>query len=312
LILQKGTTLAVDLTLQPARLETTLLQRAILQTLAYADIFDYPLTAAEVHRYLINVNASFDEVSKALEHMDKTVSKAESYFVLAGREEIVETRARRKSDSKRLWKYANFYGRIIALLPFVRMVAVTGSLAMANIEDGGDIDYFIVTAQERLWTCRAMCLLVVRTARLAGLNLCPNYFVSEDALSLDHPSLYAAHELAQMIPLYGKDIYDEMRRMNRWSDGYLPNAQGAPRRSREVKPFIGKRLFESVFARLPFQGFEVWEMKRKIAKLGRGQNQNPEAVFSAQVCKGHVDRHGQRVEEALAKRFAKLAIGLDQ
>ena len=41
--------------------------RAVLHTVAYSDIFDYPLTAPEVHRYLTGVRASFEEVAQALE-----------------------------------------------------------------------------------------------------------------------------------------------------------------------------------------------------------------------------------------------------
>ncbi len=295
--------------------ETNFLQRAILHTLAYADVFDYPMTARELHRYLTGLKASFEDLSEALNDdnlCDGQVVRVGNYFTFRGREETVGTRLRRESASKRWWKDAKFYGRMLASLPFVQMVAVTGSLAMDNLDEHADIDYFIVTAPGRLWTCRALSLLVVRLAGLIGVNLCPNYFVSENALALEGDSLYTAHELAQMIPLYGKNIYEQMRRLNRWTAGYLPNAQDAPERRVDVKPARWKNAWEFVLTRLPLQGFEVWEMDRKLAKLSRGQAQNPEAVFSADVCKGHMDRHGQKIEMALERRLARLEGGVGQ
>jgi hypothetical protein len=282
--------------------------RSVFETLAYADVFDYPLTADEVYRYLTMANPAFEEVTQALAN-DLLFSRIEDLYTLQGREEIVETRRRRGEVARRLWPKSARYGRIIASLPFVRMVAVTGSLAMNNTDQGKDIDYMIVTAPNHLWTCRALTLLVARFARLEGISLCPNYLITTNALALEEHSLYVAHELAQMIPLSGTEIYAELRRLNAWMSDYLPHALIAPEMPRGVK-LIQKRSFLQnaleVLLRLPFAAwFERWEMDRKIRRLSREQSSSLESYFSADVCKGHIDRHGENVVTALTVRMKK-------
>jgi len=280
----------------------------VFHTLAYADVFDYPLTASEVYRYLISTQASFEEVCRALSDAS-LFSQTGELFTLRGREDLVETRKRRAGVADRLWRKAARYGRIIAQLPFVRMVAVTGSLAMNNTDEGKDLDYMIVTAPEHLWMCRAVSLLVARVAKLEGVSLCPNYLITTNALELKERSLYVAHELAQMVPLSGMEIYVEIRRLNHWIVDYLPNASGVPELPYVVQPAKRRVLIQECLEFLfsfPFGTWlEKWEMNRKIRRLSLEQAHSVESYFSADVCKGHADRHGENAVTALAVRLQK-------
>jgi hypothetical protein len=126
---------------------------------------------------------------------------------------------------------------------------------------------------------------------------------------LEEHSLYVAHELAQMIPLSGKETYEEMRRLNSWMADYLPNALNAPEIPAGVnltqKRSVIQNVLEILFC-LPFASwFERWEMNRKIEKLSREQSSSMESFFSADVCKGHIDRHGENIVTALATRMQK-------
>ncbi|HSK89459.1 MAG TPA: hypothetical protein VK880_13940 [Anaerolineales bacterium] len=287
------------------------LLHSVFHTLAYSDVFDYPLTAGEVYYYLTSMSASLKEVTQAL--ADETLfTRVDDYFTLRGREKIVEIRKRRLEVAKRLWPSAARYGRIIARQPFVRMVAITGSLAMNNTDEGKDVDFMIVTAPGRLWICRALSLLVGRFAKLEGVNLCPNYLVTIDALELQERSLYVAHELAQMIPLSGMEIYREMCRLNSWMAEYLPNASMEPEMPAGVKSVQKRSMLQRVleiFLSLPFGDWlERWEMDRKIARLTREQSASFESYFSADVCKGHIDRHGQKTESAIQEKLKQIAL----
>jgi len=287
------------------------LLRSVFHTLAYADVFDYPLTVHEVYRYLASTKTSLEHLTQTLAN-ETLFSKIDEYFTLRGREQIVEIRKRRAKIAARLWGKATRYGRIMAMLPFVRMVAVTGSLAMNNTDEGKDIDYMIVTAPGHLWTCRALSLLVVRFAKLEGIHLCPNYLVTTNSLELKEHSLYVAHELAQMIPLSGLKVYSEIRRLNDWLVDYLPNALIAPEMPPGVRPVQKRSLIQKVLEillRFPFANwFETWEMDRKIARLSREQSASIESYFSKDVCKGHIDNHGQKTESAIQEKFERILL----
>jgi hypothetical protein len=132
--------------------------RSVFETVAYADVFDYPLTASEVYRYLTSPHASLEGVARVLAN-EAVFARVGDYFTLPGREGIVAIRERREKVAARLWAKAKRYGRILASLPFVQMVAVTGSLSMNNTDEGKDLDFMIVTNPNRLWMCRALIWL---------------------------------------------------------------------------------------------------------------------------------------------------------
>lgn len=313
----EGQSHGVDLVTNTARRLTPIvpaLDRAITETVAYSDIFDYPLTAAEIHRYLLCMTATREEIDAALATdrlVPHVLTAQDGYVALAGREDVVQTRQSRTRDSERLWRDALRYGRIIASMPFVRMVAVTGELAMDNIRPDSDIDYFIVTRPGRLWLCRLLVIGVVYVAALRKVTICPNYLVSEHALAIQDRNLYTAHELTQMVPIAGHALYQRLREMNDWVDAELPNAGGPPRHlivtplARTAQALAERVLGTRIGARI-----ERWEMNRKIRRLSRTAGGNPEASFSPDWCKGHVSGHERRILAAFEERLRALEEGI--
>jgi hypothetical protein len=213
-------------------METTItdpdaLERAILHTLLYSDLFDYPLTPAEAAHYLIGRPGAPDEVRACLARsswLAVRVIEMNGYLALRGREALIARRLDRAASSDRLWRRARRFIRALRALPFVRMIAITGSLAMKNCAVHDDIDVLIVTAPDRVWLTRALAIAVVYAGKLCGDTLCPNYVISERALALDRHTLFVAHEFAQMVPVYGLTVYDCMCAANRWIQRVLPNA----------------------------------------------------------------------------------------
>ncbi len=291
---------------KPTLVNISQLERAILETLAYSDIFEYPLTIDELHSFL-TVSGTKAEVQECVINMEN-ISSAYGYYFLAERKEIVDIRKQREENSRKAYRRAVFYGRILGRLPFICMVALTGSLAMLNLSKNRDMDYMLVAKPGRVWTARAFALLFGRLARLFGDIICPNVIVSENALEWNARNLYTAREFAQMIPISGAGVFNRLRVVNLWVKDILPNfvilneTKGV--NERNTMPNIFEFLINNKFGDL----FESWEMNRKITRFKKQKGYGLETNFSADVCQGNFDHHGSWAMIAYEERLNSLSL----
>ena len=290
------------------------IQQAIVETLIYADLFDFPLSFDEIARYL-TVPADPETIRRLLDEgsRDGVFARSDGLFTLPGRTQLVALRARRQAIAQQKWAAVRRPLRWIARLPFVRMVAVTGSLAVNNVEEADDVDLFIATTTGRLWLCRAFVILVVRLAARFGVTVCPNYFLSERRLSLDAQSFFDARELTQMRPLYGADVYFQMRDGNGWVAAYLPRASGPPGETSWIELNAYERTTKWLLEQL-CDGWlggwlDAWEMRRKVQRFAlRSQGGSGHVLFNTDCCKGHFDGHGEIIPRRFAKRLAHYGL----
>lgn len=285
------------------------LSSAILRTVAYADVFDHPLTAKEVHRYLTGLRVSFERLAQALEREASLVRSGE-HFTLPGREAIIPVRMQREARSRGLMPRAILYGRILGSLPFIRMVALTGSLAVLNVSKTDDFDYMLVAVPGRVWTARVFALLFNRIVKPLGHTICPNLIVSETALEWPLHDLYSARELCQMIPVSGVDVYRKLIQANAWAWEFLPNAFLSPDKPLENETMAHRSIFQKL-VEFPLRGrlgdrFEYWEMSRKIARFSKQEGFGEETVFNAEVCQGNFHHHRRWTHEVFQQRLQRL------
>ena len=288
-------------------------EASVLRALAYADVFDFPLDAEEIFRFCDSASVSRPDVRAAAERLAGlgAVHMWGPYYFLSGRQDTVFSRAMRSAHSRQAWRTARRWGHVLWGLPFVRMVAVTGSLAADSKKPEGDIDYLIVAAPGRLWLVRGLCLLVWRLARLFNAHLCPNYFVSTHALAVEKHDLYAAHELVQMVPLHGRSVASLMWESNGWTRSFLPNADLGTSLVSDAMPLPLrglKRLAEWLLSGPVADGLERWERTRKIPQLAAEVTGTRESSFSPDVCKHHTQAHGQRVLDRFRHTVAELEL----
>jgi hypothetical protein len=286
--------------------EEIALRRAILLTLIYADIFDFPLTPSELCRYLIGLAAAPADVAAAVEH-DPTlrgeVEQSAEWVYLAGRGHLVQARQARVAVSALLWPLARHYGAMIARLPFVRLVAVTGALSMNNARPQDDIDLFILVQPGRLWLCRLLVLGVVKLAARRGIELCPNFLLSTDHLRLASRNLYTAHEVAQLVPLNPGPWYQAFLDANQWVYEVLPNALAASTSQTSAGAAWLARVAGGMLSIPLVDPLERWEMRRKVQRLtARLEHEGGTVAFSAHECRGHFAAHDVQVLSAYRAR----------
>ncbi|HET9495883.1 MAG TPA: hypothetical protein VFR15_16780 [Chloroflexia bacterium] len=285
---------------------------SILRTLAYSDLFDYPLTPEEIWRYQAGTGYSAVCITRALERdagLGARVARHDAFYALRGREKVFGTRAERAELSRPVWRRARAYARILARLPYVRMVAVTGALAMNNLGDRPDIDFMVVTRAGRVWIARRLIIGLVRLARLAGDELCPNYIIADINLEIDQRDLFTAHELAQMVPLAGERVYRALLASNTWASEYLPVAFREPfalEETRRLRPIA--RFLERALQTRALDRWEAWEMRRLRGRLRPVIGEDAEVVCSPEQCKGHTGRHRHWITTRYQQRLSELGL----
>ena len=200
-----------------------------LDCLRYFSFFNYPLTADEI--YMFNSSStSKKEIFRAIERLldKKKIFKVGGFYALVNNEEWAKERQRGNYRASQLLGKSAKYISIIAGFPFVRGIAISGSLSKFYASETTDIDYFIITESNRLWISRSLLHVFKKFSFVTGHQhyFCMNYFVDQEALLITHPNQYSAVELATLLPAFNLDLINRFYDTNNWVKSYLPNHPG--------------------------------------------------------------------------------------
>lgn len=216
-------------------------QKAILSTLGYFSIFEYPLTAFEIWHYLYNDGNernrfSLEQVLICLESIsDQLISKNDEFYFLNGRESDIQTRKRRYKIAIKKYNKAKKIFKILSYFPYVRMIAVCNSLPIMNSKENSDIDMFIVCSKNKIWTARFFIAAFLKLTRLRPTKkvqkdkICPSFFISEQDLNLEKikinkQDIYLKYWIATLMPIYIEDsLAQAFFASNRWVKNSIQN-----------------------------------------------------------------------------------------
>jgi hypothetical protein len=198
---------------------------AVLRSVVYASLFEYPLTLPQLCATLVEVRADERTVAawwRGSAFLQAAIEQREGLYFPAGRRDLIATRARREALSRDLLDRERRVLSLVAGMPFVRMVAVSGSLAHLNAERSADLDLFVITAPHRVWS---VTLSVLLAARLLGWRrrMCLNYVISEASLAIAPQDLFSANQIIHLRPQVGHDVFARFIDANPFVRGFYPN-----------------------------------------------------------------------------------------
>lgn len=214
--------------------DMTHLSKDILATIAYYDTFQYPLTGFEIWKYLLTLKSeeetsqdvvvSLGDVTRTLQSdsLEKWIEERSGFYFLKGRRKLVKKRLKRGKIAIRKLKGVRRLVKWLRFVPYVRMVALTGSLAMHNSDAEGDWDLLVVLRPGHIWTGRTLVtgLLQLMGQRRHGDHTkdraCLNYWITSDSLEIITKDLFSSSEYFFLSPLFGRDEFKRFQMKNRW------------------------------------------------------------------------------------------------
>ncbi len=210
-------------------------------TLLYFDLFEYPLTAAELFRFM-PVRLDLDDFMQRLN--EAKIKSSNGFYQLDSHIDLSLIRQRREKKAKAMLASAKIVGAIIRHFPFVRGAFLSGSLSKGVNEGDADIDLFLVTAEQRLWVCRSMLTMFKKLFLLNTKKfLCPNYFVTETHLEIPEKNIFTATEVVTLKPLFNEAMLSKFIQANHWISEFYPNFKHDLSRP-SVHPSIIQKAFE--------------------------------------------------------------------
>lgn len=291
------------------------LKESILKTIVYFDIFDFPLTAEEVKDYLYKHDSPvhIKEIKGVLVEMTENglIEHIRDYYLLKNRGKIVETRNTRKFISEKFWEKVGFYGKYMKSVPFVRMLAVCNNLAYNNASEESDIDLLVVIEPGRMWIARLIITIILQFygVRRHGNKIkgrfCLSFFITTNKLNMEPLQIpnedpYLAYWTQNLTPFYGKEVYDEFKRLNKdWlKNKYSLNFnQTSERYLYKEKDILFKRILESLLSGKIgdiFESFLKKTLKKKTLKSMGKLGPDADVIVNDDMLKFH--NHDKRRE----------------
>lgn len=265
------------------------LEQAILDTVRYFDFFQVPLTATQIWRSLIidrdghgvrwhrqpvpSLALIKDTLSNST-WLARQVTSVWGYYCWRravpdadNARSYVRRYLHRHALAQQKWKITRRVARWLAALPLVKMIGVTGSLAMFNTNPTSDLDLFVIVAKGRVWLTRLLLILLTEMQgrrrrywhKQAPDKICLNHYISDDQLLMNPAihNIYTAVSYHQLVLLSGQSTYQCWQQSNEtWLKRWLMFPPVRPIKSRlafseNYLHQLVKKLTESVLLELP-------------------------------------------------------------
>ena len=290
---------------------------SIIKLLLYYDIFDHPLTREEI---IMNCNLPEESSGKSGIIEDVTakefIYRLDGYYSVRNDLSLIEKRRNGSLLATTFLPKAIKMAKFISSFPFIRSVALSGSLSKDYMDDKKDVDYFIIVRPERLWLARTILILYKRIFLLNSYTyFCLNYFIDDEHLEIEQKNLFTATELFTLIPVTGGKCIDQLIDANSWVKEYFPRFPIRDIRSvgPEHNGFL-KKMLEWMLNNHLGNSLDKLAMKLTIKFWKRKYKDDPKDLFHKSFrLKRHVAKyHPENFQDLILERYLKRVEDFEQ
>jgi hypothetical protein len=223
------------------------LQESILKVVVYFDIFYYPVTIHEI-RYFMDSRCDELKLLLALNELLKNeiIFKTKDYYSFHKDQIHAIKRVKANAVAKKHLKIAKRVAAFLTWFPFIKGVAISGSLSKNVAYEGSDIDFFIITRANRLWLSKLFFSILIKCTTITGLKkwFCLNYMVDETSLEVPEKNIFTATEIITLLPLHGASLFNDFFSANDWVYDFFPNYPVKTHGAKEPAFILPKKLIE--------------------------------------------------------------------
>lgn len=225
-------------------------QQNIVKILAYFDIFHYPLVAEEMRSFLPGfIEDDVFITALSLLVVEKMVFKFDDFYSLQNNKLLIDRRRNGNKLAERQMVTAFRAAAILSHFPYVRSLAISGSLSKNFADERTDIDFFIITSANRLWIARTIMHVFKKLSFIVGKQnwFCMNYYIDEAAMEIKEQNIFTAMEVVTLIPVYNDELFSKFIENNKWVKSYFPIKKANVTNIVKVKANFFKQLVEKIF-----------------------------------------------------------------
>lgn len=281
---------------------------SILKPIIYFSVFNHPLTQEEA--FLFSEVTNKETVISELKTLtdEGVINKIDNFFLLGNNPSHVKKRIHGNYEAKKVMPKVKKVASFISKFPFIKGVAVSGSLSKGYYDDESDFDFFVITKTKRVWISRLFLAIYKRLfLNNSYKEFCVNYFVSTSTLEIEEKNVFTATEIATIIPLFGKTEFSNFYKANAWVRNYLPNIK-LEKNEAGIKD-VKKPLFTSVLEFIlnnplgTFINYLVMKLISKRWKYRYIDKENDPYKSKNEISKHHPDNFQQQVLTKINEQY---------
>jgi len=220
-------------------------EQAVLKTLAYFDVFNYPMKPSEIHQFAPILMSPLNVVP-CLNYMVNhgLIFQHGNFFSINSDPAVAESRKANSKTTDKSIALAKRFSRFLSRVPFVDGVFAADTNSFELHPEGVELDFSIIAKPNRAWLCRFfirlyMSLFWFRSSKSFGLN----HIIDGGQLQLDDKSLMMATKLKMLTPMVNQELYSSFIKSNTWANQFLPNLK---QKAKEDVPELSKNVLKSI------------------------------------------------------------------